>query len=94
MKPYQDLVDAIILQAVRDYRLAIRGICIDRNIPINDTIDEIEDFFKSEWYSILSKVDGTYLLKKLKEEYKDECRTHTANPRAYKYHHKSSINLL
>ena len=32
-------------------------------------VDEIERFFLSKWYTVLTDVDGTSLLKKLKEEF-------------------------
>ena len=33
---------------------------------------EIEKFFLSKWYTVLTDVDGEYLLNKLKEEFADE----------------------
>ena len=58
MNPYEELANAIILQAVKDYRLT------------NDEreLQEIERFFRSGWFGVLSKVDPEYLIKKLRKE--------------------------
>ncbi len=56
--PYENLANAIILRAVEDYRLAE-----DRR-----TLKEIEDFFLSDWFSVLTSLDGAALLQKLREE--------------------------
>lgn len=67
--PYERLANAIILQAVTDYQVAMKKI---RANPKNrNAIDEalqIEKFFRSGWYSALTSVDGEYLIRKLQEE--------------------------
>ena len=67
--PYEKLANAIILQAVSDYRRALRKV---KKKPKNrDAIDgalQIERFFRSEWYQVLTSVDGEYLIEKLHEE--------------------------
>lgn len=69
--PYERLANAIILQAVTDYRAALKLI---RRSPKNqDAIDEalrIERFFRSAWYSQLTSVDGEYLIRRLRDEVK------------------------
>lgn len=67
--PYERLANAIILQAVTDYRTALKK--IKRNPKNKDAIDEdlrIERFFRSGWYSQLTSVDGEYLIRRLREE--------------------------
>lgn len=56
MNPYRALADAIILKAVDDYRKhkTLRG--------------SIAKFFKSDWFKVLTDIDGEDLLKKLKDE--------------------------
>lgn len=76
MNPYQVLVENIIMQAVTDYRKAIRGIGVNGTIPPEHTVKEVEQFFKSDWFRQLSTVSGTYIIMKLKEEYEDEVYTH------------------
>ena len=66
---YENLANAIILQAVKDYRAALK--CLKRN-PKNKTAiadkDEIEIFFRSDWFSVLTKVDGEMLIRSLNKE--------------------------
>ena len=67
--PYERLANAIVLQAVTDYRVALKK--IKANPRNKDAINEalqIEKFFRSGWYSVLTSVDGEYLIKKLQEE--------------------------
>ena len=49
--PYEKLANAIILQAVSDYRAALKK--VKKNPKNRDAKDEalqIEKFFRSEWY--------------------------------------------
>ena len=66
---WEDLANAIILQAVKDYRKARRLI---RKKPDHQMarkiIREAERFLKSRWFAQLTDIDGEMLLKKLKEE--------------------------
>lgn len=66
---YENLANAIILQAVKDYRVALK--CLKVN-PRNKTAiadkDEIERFFRSDWFSVLTSVDGEMLIRSLNME--------------------------
>ena len=66
---WEDLANAIILQAVEDYRRARRRV---RMLPdqkgAQATIRQVEKFFRSRWYAQLTDIDGEMLLKKLMEE--------------------------
>lgn len=66
---YENLANAIVLQATRDYRVALK--CLRRN-PNNKNVeieaDDIERFFHSQWYQALTSIDGEYLIKRLREE--------------------------
>ena len=67
--PYERLANAIILQAVTDYRAALKR--IKRKPEDWETIDEamrVESFFRSGWYSQLTAVDGEYLIRRLQDE--------------------------
>lgn len=67
--PYERLANAIILQAVTDYRVALKKIKVNpRNKDAINEALQIEKFFRSGWYSVLTSVDGEYLIKKLQEE--------------------------
>jgi hypothetical protein len=64
-KNYEDLANGIILQAVHDYRSLLSGFP-----PTGDVnIDECERFFMSDWFEILTKVDGEMLMNKIRKEF-------------------------
>jgi len=67
--PYENLVNAIIVQAADDYRAAIRSL---KKCPYDynskDILREIERFFRSAWYAKLTTVDGELILEGLREE--------------------------
>lgn len=67
--PYEKLANAIILQGVSDYRATLKK--VKKNSKNRDAIDEalqIEKFFRSEWYQVLTSVDGEYLIDRLRKE--------------------------
>ena len=67
--PYEQLANAIILQAVADYRVALKKIkAHPKNREAISEALEIEKFFRSGWYSILTDVDGEYLIRRLQDE--------------------------
>lgn len=71
--PYERLANGIIMQAVSDYRAAIKKVF--RNPKNKDALQdvmEIEKFFRSQWYQALTGVDGEYLIRKLREEAKEK----------------------
>lgn len=70
---YLDVANAIVRQAADDYRSALKGNKIEGKSP-EDVIEEVEKFFRSEWYRTLTKVDGEYLLKALREEHLENMR--------------------
>ena len=66
---WQDLANAIIIQAVKDHRRAQRVLkAHPRHIAAKKIKDETESFFRSDWYADLSRVDGEVLLRRLKAE--------------------------
>ncbi|MBE5874495.1 MAG: hypothetical protein E7287_08825 [Lachnospiraceae bacterium] len=67
--PYEKLANAIVLQAVSDYRAALKK--VKKNPKNRDAIDgvlQIEKFFRSEWYQVLTSVDGEYLIDRFGKE--------------------------
>lgn len=67
--PYERLANAIIIQASNDYRLVLRKKKGNpRNSEANREVNEIERFFRSEWYQVLTTVDGEYLMNKIRQE--------------------------
>lgn len=69
--PYEILANAIVLQAVKDYRDSLKRL---KKKPSNQSAMsdamECERFFRSAWYKTLTSVGGEYLIQKLREEAK------------------------
>ena len=64
-----DVANAIILQAVEDYRHArYRNRKRPYQQKTEQEIRDIEQFFCSEWFSILCTLDGSRLLRDLKKQ--------------------------
>jgi len=55
---YRRLADAIIMQAVRDYRVA----------RSNGAKSHIIRFFRSKWFGVLTDLDGEMIVERLKNE--------------------------
>lgn len=69
MNPYEELANAIILQAVKDYRQALRLLSKNpQNRSAMVAINEMERFFRSDWYKTLTSVDGEMLIQNLRKE--------------------------
>lgn len=66
---YHNLANTIIVQAVNDYRKA-RYILkrYPRQEAARRTVEEVERFILSDWFRCLTTVDGTNLMRKLREE--------------------------
>ena len=80
----EDLTNAIVKQAADDYRKALRGKGYNGKTPAK-IIEEVEKFFHSKYFELLTTVKGDYLIERLKEEYdeerkKYESKVNTSNP--------------
>lgn len=62
MKVYENLANAIIERAAEDYKAALR-----QKKAIDAEINSIERFFASQYFEILTKVDGPTLMRKIRE---------------------------
>jgi len=58
MNPYEELANAIVLQAVKDYRLH----------DDEQELASIERFFRSGWFSTLTSINPEMLISKLRKE--------------------------
>lgn len=68
-EPYQDLANAIVAQAARDYMAALKKLKKNpRNKEAMDSAMELEQFFHSDWYGVLTTVDPDYLIRRLREK--------------------------
>ena len=71
----EELANAIIIKAAKDYRLAMKQLWLcPRNSSARHTIIECERFFKSPYFNMLTAIDGYWLMKKLKEEFETKTR--------------------
>ena len=66
---FEMLANAIVKQAADDYRNARKALSRkpDACQP-KEKIRDVEKFFRSGWYQLLTSVDGEYLLRRLEEE--------------------------
>ena len=68
-KAYENLANAIIEQAVHDFREAkLRLQKNARDAEAEKTYREVKRFFRSAWFSRLTPLDSELLLEKLEEE--------------------------
>ena len=69
MDGYERLANAVVILAAKDYRAALKKL---KKNPYNrdamDTAMQCERFFDSQWFSVLTEVDGTWLKEKLRRE--------------------------
>ena len=69
MDQFEGLANAIIIQAAADYRLALKQ--LRQNPLFQPAIRmsyEVERFFRSDWFSILTRINVIELLARLKTE--------------------------
>ena len=60
-EPYRLLADAVILQAVKDYRKALKR---DNKVVKRECCR----FFRSQWFKELTNIDGEQIISELKSE--------------------------
>lgn len=63
------LANAIVAQAMEDYRAAIRGMWDGDCRSCEEVMNEIVKFVHSKYFSILTKINGDYIIKQLQDEY-------------------------
>lgn len=69
MDPYQELANAIVMQAVKDYRIALLH---SKKRPDNNgyqiEVASLERFFRSGWFGELTSINAEYLIRRVNEE--------------------------
>ena len=70
ISPWQKLANAIVEQAVKDYRMEKARVKAN---PQNSDhakaeVRKLERFFRSDWFEVLTDVDGRLILSRLKKE--------------------------
>lgn len=67
---YIQLAHAIVIVAAESYRYTLLAV---RHHTKSDSVyrrkEELESFFLSEWFRLLSGLDGRYFIKKMQEVY-------------------------
>ncbi len=72
---YEKLTNAIIIQAVKDFRIAYRRML--RDPESREAAGEVarqSRFFVSDWYATLTDLDGSMLINKIMETEKQKFR--------------------
>lgn len=72
-KEYENLANAIVQQAVKDYRKAL--LYLHRHPDCSayrENVCELENFFRSEWIHMLTDLDGTWIMDKVRKAVKWE----------------------
>lgn len=70
---YQALIDAIIMQAVKDYRTALKALKRNPNNKAAMSLKkEVERFIRSTWFGQLMEIDPELFIERLNREVKPE----------------------
>lgn len=67
--PYEELANAVVLQAVKDYRKTLLTLLAnpdDHNAHIRK--QHIKRFFRSRWFTVLTDLDSESLIERLDKE--------------------------
>jgi len=65
---WENLANAIVLSAVDDYKAAlIRQRRNPDSVSAAEDVKRLEKFFYSDWYEMLTDLDASYLIRKMKE---------------------------
>ena len=66
---WENLANAIVVQATKDYRKALKVLKRDPDNKVQQgKIEELENFFYSQWYEGLTRVNADYILEHIREE--------------------------
>ena len=70
IQPWQKLANAIVEQAVKDYRTAQARVKANPESADHAKVEvrQLERFFRSSWFEVLTDVDGRLVLSRLKKE--------------------------
>ena len=66
---YEALGNEIIVRAAKDYRRALRSLKVNpKDESAQEEKREVEKFFRSRWFMVLTSIDGEMLIQKLRKE--------------------------
>ena len=67
--PWQNLANAVVILAVQDYRAALTRLKYSpSDYRAKAAKDELERFFRSEWYCLLTDLDGAVIMEGVQRE--------------------------
>ena len=70
---YAEFANAIIVSAVREYRAYLRKLSRNENdINARIKVEDLEKFFYSDWFGVLTDLDPDYLIDRLQKEVQDD----------------------
>lgn len=67
MNPYEDLANAVIIQAAKDYNEALKA--LKKNSKCKPALimkRDCECFFRSAWFTVLTNLNGDVFMERLK----------------------------
>lgn len=69
-EPYENIANAIVIQACKDYRRAYRRYLrrYRSTVTPDAELTELEAFFRSAWYRSLTTLDGEYIMDRIRKE--------------------------
>ena len=66
---YEDLVQAVVVRAAKDYRKALKSLIRKpRDHEAKNNKDEVEQFFRSQWFCDITAADGEFIIQALQKE--------------------------
>lgn len=66
---YENLANAIVAQAAKDYKRALLRLkAVPDNQNAQEDVAELEAFFRSGWYGLLTSLNGDLLMKQIRAE--------------------------
>ncbi len=69
MGPYESLANAIVMQAVKDYRITLLHLQKKPdNKDYQSEVASLKRFFRSGWYDELTSLNAEYLIRRINEE--------------------------
>lgn len=69
LDPYEALGNAVVVQAVKDYRAAAKKLSRGKKSTTAESVKhECERFFQSQYFNVFTELDGKLLLSKLEKE--------------------------
>ena len=69
LSPYEALGNAVVLQAVKDYRDAVQKLSRRKKNTIAESMkQECEIFFQSPYFNVFTQLDGKVILSQLEKE--------------------------